>query len=157
NQFQGSGIDAIAQAGRFRPIRKNMSVMCIAYIAQYLNPIHAHAFVHFVANDLFLHRLAKAGPTRSGSKLIGRIEEFRSTTNAGINTRLKRLATFPCSVLFVAVFAVNHKLFLRKFFAPFIFSLLYALRRFWMLIRYILISLFPIKHNKTGSLSSSTC
>src|SRR5699024_1513824 len=105
-----------------------MSVMCIAYIAPYLTRIPAHAFVHFVANELFLHRLAKAGPTRSGSKLIGRIEEFRSTTNAGINTRLKRLAIFPCSGLFGAVFAGNHKLFFRKFFPPFIFTLLNSFR-----------------------------
>src|SRR3546814_4658670 len=60
-QLQRRRIDAIAQAGRLRPIRKHVAEMCVTARAQYLHAAHA----------------VRAVLARNHCFIRGRIEEAR--------------------------------------------------------------------------------
>ena len=66
DQFQRSGIDAIAQAGRFRAIGENVAQMRIAFAAK---DLFAHHAVADVAVDLdlgFIEWGVETGPSGAG-------------------------------------------------------------------------------------------
>lgn len=55
-------VDAIPQAGRLRPVLKNMPEVCAALSAAHFNPNHAMAVVRQRFDHLVIHRLPIAGP-----------------------------------------------------------------------------------------------
>lgn len=73
---------------------------------------------------IFLHRFGEGGPARTGFKLEPRIEKLRPTTNAGIHSRLVRLAIFAAKRRFRPVLPRDAELLRRQHLPPFTFSLI---------------------------------
>src|SRR5690606_22061773 len=82
---QRCGIDAVAQAGRWRAVVEDVAEMGIADVADDFGAYHAVAAV-----DLFLHhrriqRLEVAGPAAAGFEFCIRGEQRRAAADAGVD------------------------------------------------------------------------
>ena len=63
NESQGSGVDAIAQAGGLRAVGKDMAEVSVAGLGADLRPNHPVAFVYDLHNLVRIERLGKAWPS----------------------------------------------------------------------------------------------
>jgi hypothetical protein len=64
-QLQRGRVNAVAQAGRFWAIVKDMAQMGIATAAFHLGPAHPVAGVDFVLHGIFVGRDIETGPSRT--------------------------------------------------------------------------------------------
>src|SRR3546814_17702219 len=81
-QLQRRRIDAIAQAGRLRPIRKHVAEMCVTARAQYLDAAHAVRAV-LARNHCFIRgRIEEARPAGAGLELGVGIEQRQIAADA---------------------------------------------------------------------------
>src|SRR6185436_13258267 len=70
-------VDAVALAGRVRPVREDVAEMRVAGGAAHLDPAHAVAVVDLGLDRILLRRLEEAGPAGAGVELRVRAEELR--------------------------------------------------------------------------------
>src|SRR5215467_3493836 len=85
-EIESDGIHAIAQTGRTWAVVEYMAKMRVAALAGYCDALQAEGAVlalgHVVARD----RPPEARPARTGVELGARVEQLRSTADAGIQT-----------------------------------------------------------------------
>jgi hypothetical protein len=125
NQFQGFGIDAIAQTAGCRTIGKNMPQMGITGIAHDFYPDHPIGSVFFVLNGIFLDRLGKTGPTGPGIEFDGGVKQRGPATDAGISSRFVHTAESPGMRGFGTLPTGDAILFWGQGSLPFLLRLLY--------------------------------
>src|SRR5665213_2520025 len=81
-EAQGSRVHAVAQTGRARSVREDVTQVGAAILAPRLGPDHAVGVVNVLFDGVTLDRLEEARPSGSGLELRLRREQRRVATNA---------------------------------------------------------------------------
>lgn len=84
DKLKGSGIQAIAQSRRLRPVLEDMAQMGIALAAEYLCPEHGEAVIGLGVDVCLVRRGVEARPAGPGVELGVRGEEFASAAYAKV-------------------------------------------------------------------------
>src|SRR4051812_20525471 len=99
-----------------------MAEMAIAYIALHFNACHAKTFVFGVFDYVSFNRFGKAWPTAFRFKLGARVEEYCSTTTAGVDARLVSFTVLSAECSLCSFLSANLKLFWRQYLFPFLIT-----------------------------------
>src|SRR5437899_2213865 len=83
-KFQRRAIDAIAQAGRLRPVLENMAQMATAIVAMNLGPYHEMAAIGGGCDGFLLGRCPEAWPAAATVIFGVRCEQHLAAAGAGI-------------------------------------------------------------------------
>src|SRR5205823_1563902 len=95
-QFEGGGIDAVAQAGGLRSVLEDVSEMSAARTAHHFRPLHAVAAILFGLDVLFGQRLVETWPACTRFIFRAGIEHRITASDAGVDAGFFRLVIFAC-------------------------------------------------------------
>src|SRR5882672_1407314 len=135
HKFQRSRIDAVAQAGRLRPVIEDVAEMRATAAAHHLDAAHAITVILFSLDVLFHHRLPKTGPARARIELGLRTEQLLRATGAYVDAFLVVIPEFAREGALGPLLAHHLKLQRRQYLRPFLIGLddLFDLLRFHFL------------------------
>jgi len=118
-QINGSGIDAVAQAGGGRAVGENVAEMAAAVGTQNFRAMHSVAEI-VPRDDFFLRRnFRKTRPATAGIKLVVRLEQNLPARRAAIHARFLRVPVLAGECRFRARLAQDVILLRRQNLAPF--------------------------------------
>src|ERR1700730_881374 len=90
-QLPRRGVHAIAQTGRLRPVRKNMTEMTAARSAQHFGPRHHEFSIGLRGDSVLRERFVETWPAAPGFKFRFRAEEWIFATETFVNAGIIRL------------------------------------------------------------------
>ena len=70
DEAQGRRINAVAEAGGGRAVRKNMTEMGVSLLTAYFRAAHAMTQVAFLLQGILPQRFGKTGPATAGIKFV---------------------------------------------------------------------------------------
>src|SRR5262249_25433071 len=108
-KIQGPGVDAVAQPGRARAIRKDVAEMSVTPPARHGRPHHPEGGVTGLFHVFRGHGLREARPACTRLKLCIGIEQRRSTADAAIETVIVVVPVFSSECCLGAVSTGNVK------------------------------------------------